>query len=124
MVDRSFHIACALATAFFSTHVSAQQLNAQELEALYSKPMKVFYFTPSGATGRAEYSPDRKMWIDISTPRAMSDKGIYRFDADKVCFKWEKLRDGKEVCFNVMKKADGKYDIVDGTTLNSTFEIR
>jgi uncharacterized membrane protein len=114
----------AIVGAVLSTSAAAQSLNAQELEALYAKPMKIFYYTPSGATGRAEYTPDRKMWIDISTPRALSDKGVYRLDADKVCFKWEKLREGKEVCFNVLKKADNKYDIVDGATLNSTFEIR
>ncbi len=124
MARQSLQIAMAFIAVFAATHASAQLLSAQELEALYSKPLKIYYFTPTGAGGRAEYTPDRKMWIDISQPRAISDKGIYRLDGDKVCFKWEKLRDGKEVCFNVVKKAEGKYDIVDGATLNSTFEIR
>ncbi len=124
MTFSNWKFAFALAAAGFAPHSTAQQLTAQELDALYSKPLKILYYTPSGALGRAEYAPDRKMWVDISQPRAMSDKGTYRLDGDKICFKWEKLRDGKEVCFNVVKKAEGKYDIVDGATVNSTFEIR
>lgn len=83
-------------------------MSQPELEAsLLGKTLE--FRTRQGATGKVRYSRNgkSKLWDHNFAPHI--DKGTWRFQGNKVCVTWRKLRGGREACFTATRLPGRQY---------------
>lgn len=97
----------------FSTSY-AKPLTGAEIKALIGGK-RVNWVTPKGFKGYTNYKKNGTATVVIKSPKKFKDKGTWRVKANKICNKWNKIRDNEEKCFsllstdksNVLKGQDG-----------------
>ncbi|QTA82061.1 Uncharacterized protein dnl_44250 [Desulfonema limicola] len=84
------------------------QLNHDELVKLFSTVRKAEYKNNRGI-GILNYQPNGTHHFEKGN---FSDTGNYRIDGDKMCGKWQKIRSGKEVCWNLYKISENTFQVI------------
>lgn len=84
----------------------AKNLTAAEIKSNIAGK-RVSWVTNDGYKGTTKYSKNGTAKVSIKSPKKFQDQGKWRTKGNKICNKWEQIREGKEKCFT-LKYTDKK----------------
>ena len=81
-------------------------LTQDQLAALLVQDRKIA-LNRAGVTGAASVNADQSFVVEI--PRLGRDTGVWWFEGDRICSRWETFRKDQDLCAVVGQVADGTY---------------
>ncbi len=85
----------------------AKPLTDDELRSVFAAESRTAKWKGTQASGEIRYEPDGTQYLTWS---GGDDTGMYTIRDGKICGKWKTIRNGKERCSTVYRKAENVYD--------------
>jgi hypothetical protein len=91
--------------------LSAQTLKASELSAAISGKSGTWQTKNGQRSGTITYNANGTARTTGNFGAFTEDTGVWSVRGDKLCATWKKVRAGKEACFAVKRRPDGRLDL-------------